>query len=73
MFSYLVDPVHNIDAVLVPADQPAVSQEAAEQPQLGLRGAVRSDRSRPGKHFQLRHLEDRQCFSHQGASGWEPV
>lgn len=32
MFSYLVDPVQDIDAVLVPADQPAFSQKAAEQP-----------------------------------------
>lgn len=56
LFFYLVEPVQDEDTVLIPADQPAISQEAAEEPQLGLRGAVRSCRPHPGKHLQRRNL-----------------
>ena len=53
---YLVDRVQDVDAVLVPAEDPAVSEETAEQTQLSVCGTIRSDWTGTGEQLKLRNL-----------------
>lgn len=54
--SYLVQAVKHVDAVLVPAEDPTFFEEAAEQTELSICRAVRSDRTGAREQLKLRHL-----------------
>lgn len=54
--SYLVQAVKHVDAVLVPAEDPTFFEEAAEQTELSICRAVRSDRTGAREQLKLRYL-----------------
>lgn len=54
--SYLADAVQDVEAVLVPAEDPTLPEEAAEQPQLPVSGSIPAGRTGPRKQLELRNL-----------------
>lgn len=61
--SYLVLTVEDIDAVLIPAQDPAVSEETAQQPELSICWTISSDWTGTRKHLKLRDLAEKKCPS----------
>lgn len=61
--SYLVLTVEDVDAVLIPAEDPAVSEETAQQPELSICWTISSDWTRTRKHLKLRDLTEKKCPS----------
>lgn len=53
---YLVQTVQDIDAVLIPTEDPALFQETTKQPELAVCWTVPSDRVRTRKQLKLRYL-----------------
>lgn len=54
--SYLVNTVEHIDAVLVPAEDPTLPEETAEQPELSVCWTISSQQIRTRKQLKLRNL-----------------
>lgn len=48
--------VQDIDAVLIPAENPSISEETAEQTKLSVLWTVSSDWTRTRKQLKLRNL-----------------
>ena len=54
--SDLIQTVEDVDAVFVPAEDPALSEETAEQTELSFCWTVSSDWTRTRKQLKLRNL-----------------
>lgn len=54
--AYLIGAVHYIDTVLVPAEHPAVLEEAGDEPQLPVSGPVRTTGAWAREELKMRHI-----------------